>query len=70
MNIFPFTQSQGCACSFNGSYPERATETTTQHEQPHVLPSKVQTLACPTCGHIRFVLVPVEAPEPEGAQAR
>ncbi len=65
MNIMQFTQSAMCPCAYANTPAlddglEALTRDTTTRNADHL---DVQTLSCPTCGRLRFVIVPVEAAE-------
>ncbi|MBA3825969.1 MAG: hypothetical protein H0X24_18980 [Ktedonobacterales bacterium] len=66
MNIMPFTQPLMCPCAysnppaFEAELEAMAHEAATPQAVDHL---DVQTLSCPTCGRLRFVVVPVRAVE-------
>jgi 4-hydroxy-3-methylbut-2-en-1-yl diphosphate synthase IspG/GcpE len=66
MNILPFSQPSMCPCAYtNTPALEAKLEAIVQGAAPPnaVDHLDVQTLSCPTCGRLRFIVVPVAAAE-------
>lgn len=66
MNILQFRQPSTCSCAYDLSLmiaddaDMSATDAEMTPPTPHL---DVKMLSCPTCGRVRFVVVPVDAVE-------
>jgi hypothetical protein len=66
MNFMPFGQAGACSCTYSNTPAfERDMDALTHDAAPRETAAHldVQTLVCPACGRVRFLIVPVEAVE-------
>jgi hypothetical protein len=66
MNFASFSQPSLCPCAYSNTPALENGLEALKHDaddSSHVEHLDVQTLACPTCGRLRFVIVPTEVTE-------